>query len=261
MKFLQIRGATAIIAYGGTRFLIDPFFAPKNSMPARAALYNNLPNPLVDLPISIKEIVAVDAVIVTHMHHFDHFDQAAQEAISKDIPIFTQNENEAEDMRKLGFHDVTALKNEGVKFGGITLYRTAGEHGRGKAAEDNYKVLGIPKDVCGVVLTCASEKVLYLAGDTLWGEPVRLALQKYNPEVIALNAAEARFADGTPILMGLDGIFEVARAKPTAIIIITHMDTVSHATVFRSDVRSFVQKNNLEARVLIPEDGEEIDIQ
>ena len=31
--------------------------------------YNNSPNPLVELPLPVEEIVSVDAVIVTHMHH------------------------------------------------------------------------------------------------------------------------------------------------------------------------------------------------
>ncbi|MBQ9772752.1 MAG: MBL fold metallo-hydrolase [Lentisphaeria bacterium] len=33
MKFQQIRSATAIIAYGGVRFLIDPWLGEKGSIP------------------------------------------------------------------------------------------------------------------------------------------------------------------------------------------------------------------------------------
>lgn len=33
MQFQQIRGATSIITYGGKKFLLDPFLAPKGAVP------------------------------------------------------------------------------------------------------------------------------------------------------------------------------------------------------------------------------------
>ena len=33
MKFQQIRSATAIVTFGGIRFLIDPWLAPKDACP------------------------------------------------------------------------------------------------------------------------------------------------------------------------------------------------------------------------------------
>lgn len=102
MTFQQIRGATAIIDFKGSRFLIDPFFARKGTLPAVPSPCNNTPNPLVELPLPVKDIVAVDAVIVTHMHHFDHFDEAARDALDKELPVFTQDESEAGDMRAAG---------------------------------------------------------------------------------------------------------------------------------------------------------------
>ena len=137
MKFQQIRGATVIVTYAGKTFLVDPFFADKGSMPPVPSPYNNSPNPLVALPLPVEDLVSVNAVIVTHMHHFDHFDEAAQKSIPKDKPIFTQSEGEAEDMRKLCFKKVTALTDYGVTFDGITLLKTDTENGQGEAVEKN----------------------------------------------------------------------------------------------------------------------------
>ncbi len=260
MKFQQIRGATVIVTYAGKKFLIDPFFADKGSVPPVPSPYNESPNPLVALPLSISEIVAVDAVIVTHMHHFDHFDEAAQRALPKDMPMFTQNEKEARDMRGLGFKNVTALHDEGVHFEEITLHRTNGEHGRGEASKKNYAALGIPDEVCGVVFTKLGERTAYVAGDTLWGEMVRDAIDKHHPDVIVLNAAQAQFPDGTPILMGAEGLYEVSKAAPQATIIVTHLDAVNHARVSRGDMRQFVQDKGLNSRVFIPTDGEELSL-
>lgn len=150
----------------------------RGTTPSIPSPYNNSPNPLAALPVPIEELVSVDAVIVTHMHNFDHFDEAARDAIPKDKPIFTQSEGEAEDMRNLGFRKVTALKDDGVLFKGITLYRTDAAHGQGEVSDRNYKAFGIPSEASGVVFTHPDEKTLYVSGDTVWYEGVKDALSK-----------------------------------------------------------------------------------
>lgn len=249
-----------IVTFGGNTFLIDPFFADKGSTPPVPSPYNNSPNPLVALPVPVEQLVAVDAVIVTHMHHFDHFDETACTAIPKGKPLFTQSASEAEDMRALGFHNVTALTDDGVLFGKTTLFRTDAAHGQGEASDNNYKAFGVPSDASGVVFKHPDEKTLYLAGDTLWYAGVKDAICKHQPEVIVLNAALAAFADETPILMGTDGVYEVVKAAPTATVIASHLDAVNHARIGRAAMRTFVEENNIADRVYIPEDGETLSL-
>lgn len=256
MQFQQIRGATSVITYGGKKFLLDPFLAPKGTFPPVPSPYNNFSNPLVELPIPVRDIIAVDAVIVTHMHHFDHFDDNAAKALPKTMPMFVQSETEAGDMRKLSFTNVTALPDAGVTFDGVTLYRTEALHGDGVTAAYYYQKIGLPAEACGVVFRAPGEKTFYAAGDTLWYDGVRQAIEKYKPEVIALNAANAQMYDGTPILMGVDGVKEVAQTAPDAILIATHMDAVNHARVSREDLKKFGKDNGLAQRLRIPEDGE-----
>lgn len=260
MKFQQIRGATVIVTFAGKRFLIDPFFADKGTTPPVPSPYNNSHNPLVELPVAVDKLVAVDAVIVTHMHHFDHFDEAARDAIPKDKPMFTQNESEAEDMRQLGFKNVTALQDSGVSFDGVTLFRTDAAHGLGEAADRNYKAFGFPADASGVVFKHPDEKVLYIAGDTVWYAGVADAIRTHQPEVIVLNAAQAAFPDETPILMGTDGLYEVVKAAPDATVIASHMDAVNHARLDRNALRRFVKEKGIASKVLIPADGEELSL-
>lgn len=260
MKFQQIRGATAIVTFAGKRFLIDPFFADKGTTPPIPSPYNNSPNPLVELPVAIDKLVAVDAVVVTHMHHFDHFDDAARDAIPKDKPMFTQNAGEADDMRTLGFRSVTALTESGVLFDGITLFRTDAAHGLGEASDNNYKAFGFPSDASGVVFKHPDEKTLYMAGDTVWYAGVKDAIDQHQPEVIVLNAAQAAFPDETPILMGTAGLYEVVRAAPGATVIASHMDAVNHARLTRNDLRQFVNEKQINRQVLIPADGEGLSV-
>jgi Predicted Zn-dependent hydrolases of the beta-lactamase fold len=256
MIFQQIRSATIKITYGGKRFLIDPWLADKGAFPPIPSPFNESRNPLVDLPLPIVEITNVEAVIVTHMHHFDHFDESARKALSKKLPIFTQNEKEADDMRGLGFQKVAALQDEGVAFEGMTLFHTYGEHGQGEAAKRNYDALGLPEEACGVVFAKPGEPTVYVAGDTVWCDKVKEAIGRHQPDVVILNAAQAAFHDNTPILMGVDGVHEVAKAAPQAVIIASHMDAVNHARLTRKDLKQFIDEKGLASQVKIPLDGE-----
>lgn len=64
MKIRQIRNATLIVNYAGTRFLIDPMLSEKGAIPPFPGAYDDTTaNPLVDLPVAVEEILNVDAVI------------------------------------------------------------------------------------------------------------------------------------------------------------------------------------------------------
>lgn len=78
------------------------------------------------------------------------------------------------------------------------------------------------------------------------------AIQTYRPQVIALNAVNAQMYDGTPILMGVDGVREVSLAAPDA----THMNAVNHACLDRAGLRAFAVAEGLMPRLHIPEDRE-----
>src|SRR5690606_37230531 len=92
VQLQQIRNATVKITYADTTFLIDPMLSKKGTYPGFDKTYRStLRNPLVELPMSAKEVLAdVDAVIVTHTH-LAHWDDAAQKLLPKDIPLFTQH--------------------------------------------------------------------------------------------------------------------------------------------------------------------------
>lgn len=258
MEFQQIRGATSIVTFDHVRFLIDPFFAPKGSTPPVPSPYNDYPNPLVELPVPVEDIVEVDAVIVTHMHHFDHFDEYAVRALPKSLPVFAQSDKEAVDMGKHGFEKVAVLSESGTRFMDVTLYRTEALHGAGEHSVRLYEAFGLPGDACGVVFKAESEPVFYMAGDTVWFEGVEQALERFQPHVVALNAAWAQFPDGTPILMGPEEIEKTARYAAKARFIATHMDAVNHARLDRVGLRAYLTEKGLLDRFSIPEDGERI---
>ncbi len=257
MQFQQIRGATVKLNFAGISFLIDPFFAPKDAYPPLEACHHpNLRWPTVELPLPMQEIVKdIDAVIITHLHP-DHLDEFAIKALPKNLPILAQDETDAKVIRQFGFADVRVLSYDGTDFGQVKLTRIDCLHGHPETTQKYYDMMNLRGTASGVIFSAQNEPVFYLAGDTIWFEKVAQAIEKYQPQIIALNAADAQFTDSGSIIMNEEDIRKVVQAAPKAKIIITHMDAVPHAMLTRQDVKKMVAKYNLSAQILIPEDGE-----
>lgn len=248
MNIQLIRNATLVVQYAGKKFLIDPFLADKGTLPPFPSLrQNNSNNPLVSLPISIDDIIHnVDAVIVTHLH-YDHWDDAAKEALPKEIKIFSQNEEDAIEIRNAGFQNVGVLQ-ENTVFEGIQLIKTIGEHGRSEIL----KLTGL---VCGVVFKHPNEKTLYVAGDTVWYEAVQEVIETHKPEIIVVNGGDVQLSEGGSLIMGKNDIYEVYKAAPNAKIISVHMEAVNHWTLSREELKGFTNEKGISSNVLIPNDG------
>ncbi|QGH33310.1 MBL fold metallo-hydrolase [Gracilibacillus salitolerans] len=250
MQIQQIRNATLVVHYEGKKFLIDPFLADKGTYPPLPdSVRQDQMNPLVSLPISVEQIIEdIDAVIVTHLH-LDHWDDAAKEVLPKDIKLFSQNEEDASEIKNAGFTNVEVLQVDTV-FEDIQLVKTKGEHGRGE-------ILKIAGQVCGVVFKHANEKTLYIAGDTVWYDGVQQEIETHQPEVIVVNAGDNQFFEGGSLVMGKEDVYQVYQAAPNAKIIASHMEAVNHWTLSREELISFADEKKISSNVLVPEDGEE----
>ena len=256
----QIRNATLKISYAGTIFLIDPMLAPKGAYPGFEETYRSeLRNPLIDLPYTISEIIKdVDAIIVTHTH-LDHWDDAAQEFIPKHIPLFVQNEQDADLIRSQGFINIKILDNNTL-FNNIHLSKVGGQHGTDTmyAVPDLAKRLG---DTMGVIFQGKGIKTLYIAGDTIWCDETTRVIGNYKPEIIILNTGYARLKNfDKSIIMGKDDVKHAYQTATNAIIIATHMDAVNHAMLTRKELHEYITKDGIDDRVLVPNDGETIKI-
>lgn len=246
-----------MITYAGRKFLIDPCLADKGTFPPVPSAVNpDRWNPLVDLPVPLEELMAVDSVVVTHLH-FDHFDEMARKLLPKSVSLFARNEVEAEDLRSSGFTHVSSLNGEGTLVDGILLTRTEGEHGHGEEVARHYAERHICPEVCGVVFYHPGEPVLYIAGDTVWCTGVQEALDRHQPDVIVLNAGDARFLTGSSIIMGAEDVCRACRGAPRATVIASHMEAVNHAPLTRAELGEFLRRMGVDGQVLIPADGEE----
>jgi L-ascorbate metabolism protein UlaG (beta-lactamase superfamily) len=239
MKLQLLRNATQILHINNKRILIDPMLAPKNTYDPFPFTGNDLRNPLVDLPIDKEEVIAqTDAVLLTHVH-LDHWDITAQELLPKHIPLFCQPGN-VDIIRKQGFVNVQEITDE-IIWNGVKINRTGGRHGTGEIGER----MGI---VSGYVISDEQES-LYIAGDTIWCDEVKDALDRYKPNHIVLNGGAARFITGDSIVMDIKDIITVCEYAPAANVYIVHLEAVNHGKESREDIRKAIK------RCIVPDDG------
>ena len=254
MEIRQIRNATLKIAYGGKTFLIDPWLSGKGSLgtfadkPFRCLSpeKESIPMPMCGLPMPRDEILrGVDAYVVTHIHA-DHIDMAPEgigAPLDKETPVFVQDADDAGVLLKNGFRDITVLY-ENSALGNVSLRKAPGRHGT--------KIPMCP--TCGVVFRAEGEKTLYVAGDTIWYAGVKNTLKEYKPDVVVLNACAAEIVGYGRLIMNDEDVEAVAQTAKNAKIVISHMDTVAHASITRYAMRGLLAKRGVV--YLMPEDGE-----
>lgn len=257
MKLTQIRNATLTLEYAGKKFLIDPMLAEKEAWPGFAGNARpHLRNPMVDLPVTVAELLVADAIILTHTHT-DHWDEAAQQLIPKEMMIYTQNESDAALVHSQGFVNVEVLKEKNCFVDGLTIYKTEGQHGSNELYADTV-LASLLGDACGLVFTHPGEKTLYIAGDTVWVKPYVRNLQRFQPEIVVMNAGNAVNDLYGPIIMGKEDTLRTLQVLPTATIVSSHMEAINHCLLTRAELREYTQQQGIEDKVLIPADGESL---
>lgn len=245
MKIQLIRNATMKITYAGQTILTDPMLSDKGGFRSFAGI---APNPTIDLPLTVEEILqGVDLTIISHLHP-DHFDEAAATLLAKDMAIFCQPGDRPTLLEK-GFRHVSAIETAD-QWAGISITRTGGKHGSGKILER----LG---EVSGFVLKAPGEPTVYWVGDSIWCEEVASAIEAHKPDSIIAHAGGATLPGFDPIIMDCRQILTTLRAAPNATVVAVHMEALDHCTVARDVLRRAAEDEGIAAsRLLIPGDGE-----
>lgn len=248
MKIQLIRHATLKIFSGDKKILVDPMLSHKGTIPSIPDVPNQSLNPLVNLPIDIKEILNCDAVLVTHTH-IDHFDDSAAKLLSKSIPVFCQPEDETK-IKSYGFINVCPIFSS-YSWNDITFNITRSKHGHGELA-----IKMAP--VSGFVISSKGEPSVYIAGDTVWCGEVEKALEKYSPEIVVLNCGAAQFSYGEPITMTAEDVHKLCSKFPNVKVVAVHMEAWNHCRLSRKALKNYISTNKIKNTIFIPDDGESI---
>jgi len=247
MQIRLIRSATLTVELAGIRFLIDPWLSAKG---AGKSYSGRGPSPLVDLPCPVEELLdGIDAVLVSHLHS-DHFDEVAQRVLPKSIPILC-HARDREAIKAMGFEDVRAI-GDAIRIGDVAIRTTDGRHGPAEVLED----MG---EVSGFLIQAESEPTLYWAGDTILCPPVEAVLTQECPDVVVVHGCGALWNGKGPLVMDRDMTLQTLRSAGNAIVVVTHLDAVDHATVTRADYLALFGNREIATdRLRIPSDGDRL---
>jgi len=253
IAFQQIRNATIKLYYPNVTFMIDPWLMDACSPEERdqaVATRSFIPKPICPLPDSAEELTSdVDCYLLTHFHP-DHF---SLDYLATDAAFICQNEMDARQLEELGFTNLRWFNEGAMQIGGVTVYRVDARHG------ENEETVARMGPGSGFVFVCEGEKTVYLAGDTVYYDGVRTVIDHFHPEVTIVNACDARIKTGS-LIMNANDVKKTCDCKLDSIVIASHMDAVSHAHLNRIQLRKELIGTRYVKQVLIPEDGERIEI-
>ena len=253
ITFQQIRNATTKLYYPGAAFMIDPWLMDECLAEERdraMATRSFIPKPICPLPAPAEELIAdVDFFLLTHFHP-DHF---SVDCLSLDAAFICQNEADAVLLAELGFTNLRWFHEETMQIGSVTIYRVEARHG------ENEMTAARMGQASGFVFVCEGEKTIYAAGDTVYYDGVRTVINRFKPDIIITNACDARGKNGR-LIMNADDVKKTCDCKPDSIVIVSHMDAVSHAHLNREQLKKELAGTRYAGQVRIPEDGERIAI-
>jgi len=250
MQIQLIRNATLKIYMNDRFILVDPMLGPKGSLPSFAGIE---PNPTVDLPYPIEQILeGVDFILLTHLHA-DHWDEEAMKVIDKGMPIFCQKGDLAR-IEDKGFTRVTEIEDK-TTFEGITIYRTPAQHGSGDVLQE----MG---PASGYVLDAKEEPTIYLVGDSILTNEVRVVIDEHQPEIVISNSGGAIMPEhpAENIIMDAAETAMLAEYIHPYLLVATHLEALDHCTVSREEIE-LIGYSSEERNIFVPYDGDLLDFE
>lgn len=259
MKIHQLRNATMVVEVAGHTILIDPMLGGRGTIPPFALVrYRPKWNPLVDLPPGADALLErVDACLVTHsralnirlLQHMDHLDPAGEKFLrGKGVPVGCADRDAAY-LQRYGLTVEWAFPPQiEIPFFEGTVKAVDAVHGYGW-------IHRIMANGVGFLIRFPGEPSLYISGDTVLTEDVRRVLVEERPDVAVVAAGRARLDVGQPLLMNEQDLLEFVELAPGKVVA-NHMEALNHCPVTREQLRVLLHQRGWTEKVLIPEDGE-----
>lgn len=253
MKITQIRNATVLIEAAGHRVLVDPMLAPKGALPSLKYLVGQRRrNPIVDLPAGADALIATAThALITHCQrgHFDHLDRAGVRWLrERQTPVLCTTQD-AHYLRARGLN-VQALDADRPSAAlGARITPVACLHGRGWIGR-------LMAHGHGYVIEWPGEPTLYLAGDTVLTDDVLGVVRGLGTDSVSVLPAGGASMDlGSELIMDADQALR-AVAAGRGRFVLNHLEALDHCPTRRDALDKEARRRGLEARVLVPADGE-----
>ncbi len=253
LQLTYIGGPTALIDWRGTRLLTDPTFDPAGTTyPTAEYTLRKTRGPA----LAPDALGAIDAVLLSHDHHFDNLDRSGRASLARAKNVLTTVAGAerlgagALGMSPWDTRDLAAPTGE-------TIRVTATPARHGPPGGDRGPVIGF-----ALAFADDPDGVLYVSGDTVWYEGVREVAARFPVRVaiLFLGAAKVRPAGEQPVTLTAEGAVEAARCMPEATIVPVHFEGWEHFSEGRADVERAFRAARLDARLRWPIPGETIEL-
>ena len=248
-----IGGPTALIEFGGLRFLTDPTFDPGGTE-YTTPVYTLRKTSGPALPAA--QVGPLDAILLSHDHHFDNLDRAGRDLLSRAPHVLTTPAGAG----RLGGACVGLVPWESIELQApsqhvVRVTSTPARHGPAD---------GDRGPVTGFVLTSGAgrEGDVYISGDTVWYDGVAEVARRFSIEVAILFMGAARVAEvGSQHLTftAAEGV-EAARAFAKSLIVPLHFEGWAHFSESRRDIESAFASAHMVSRLRLPDPGVVIDL-
>jgi len=111
----------------------------------------------------------------------------------------------------------------------------------------------------GYLIEIPGQPSLYLAGDTVLTPTVRDFVLQYQPRVSVVPAGGARFDVGNDVIMGVNDVLEFTRLSLWTVVA-NHLVAISHCPVTGEGLANAATEAGIAPRLLIPVDGQVLDL-
>ncbi|HEY2375207.1 MAG TPA: MBL fold metallo-hydrolase [Gemmatimonadaceae bacterium] len=231
-----VGGPTALIEIGGLRLLTDPTFDPAGSS-YETTVYTL--RKTIGPALAADALEQIDAVILSHDHHFDNLDRAGRAMLSRARRVFVPPAG----AERLGAGAFGLSPWQGIDLGstnGTRLRVTATPARHGPPGGDRGPVTGF-------LITDVSDArgpAVYVSGDTVWYEGVEEIARRADIRVVFAFMGAARVREVGPAhltLTGAEGVL-LARVMPQALIVPLHYEGWAHFSEGRPEIeRAFAE--------------------
>jgi len=244
-----VGGPTAILEYGGLRWLTDPAL----SAPGEYGGLTKLTGPALD----ITEHDPIDVVLLSHHHHSDNLDPAGRAFLPFAKQVLSTT-TAAEDLagNVVGMEPWSEVEVESPRGGIVKVTAVHAQHG--PDGSDH-----IQGPVLGFVLSAPGVEKIYVSGDNASRDVVRVIVQKTGQIAIAiLNAGAVQLSkfDGAYLTLSADHAADVARILGARVVIPLHFEGWAHFTQGAKELEAAFSGNGIRDRLLMLERGQRADV-
>lgn len=244
-----VGGPTAILEYGGVRWLTDPTLSP----PGEYGGLTKLTGPAFD----VADRDPIDIVLLSHHHHADNLDPAGREFLASVTQVLSTTKA-AEELNG----NVAAMQpGSEVEVGsphGSTVKVTAVHAQHGPDGSDE-----IQGPVLGFLLSAPGEDTVYVSGDNASRDVVRAIVQQTGEAAIAiLNAGAVQLPkfDRAYLTLSADHAADVARILGARVVVPLHFEGWAHFTQGADELEAAFSGNGIRDRLVMLERGERAEV-